>query len=325
MDARDKKFLVIVAGFIGAIIIFGVLKKRRMLKYSSKDEVMEFLRTHPNPTDEEWEMLIKKYNMDPDDLGSIYVDIYGESPVIEEWAADDKKKKVRKLRVRKDKIGKEDFKKMFEKIKGFPSPKSWDKYYDTEIWPKMKKIIKGLIIAGGVLSPVIAGAIAVNVIAEKKKFKGLASLDDKGIEIVRKLTEEIMGRVITLAGIFLANDRDIGKMLKTDYFSAPTGEGDVLFNAVDAPTIDVDWDKVDEKKLFQAAMFFADDSANAATAGGTVAASPTGVGAVVGAIVTGGVAGVTLGTDIYAFKLVADAIAPAIDIKKVKKDMGDKK
>jgi hypothetical protein len=175
----------------------------------------------------------------------------------------------------------------------------------------MRKMIKALIIAGGVMSPVILAGLVTKKVAGMK-YKGIGALDRKSIGFIRDVTRDLVGRVITLAGVFLANDRDPGRTVGA--------VKSVFFSAVSRPEIDIDWDKVDENKLLQAALFFADDTANVATAGGTVAASPTGVGAVIGAAVTGGTAAATMGTDIYAFKLIADAIGPGLDLKNAKKD-----
>jgi hypothetical protein len=209
------------------------------------------------------------------------------------------------------KLDAESFGGMWKSLKSLPVPDGWVDYYNEKIWPRMRKMIKALIIAGGVMSPVILAGLVTKKVAGMK-YKGIGALDRKSIGFIRDVTRDLVGRVITLAGVFLANDRDPGRTVGA--------VKSVFFSAVSRPEIDIDWDKVDENKLLQAALFFADDTANVATAGGTVAASPTGVGAVIGAAVTGGTAAATMGTDIYAFKLIADAIGPGLDLKNAKKD-----
>ena len=208
--------------------------------------------------------------------------------------------------------------KLMEHAKGVPKPKGWDSFYNADLKPRMTKAMKALTVVGAVVSPValagLAGTKAAGLLAKSKRVPGrrrfnkFAGMDTKAISKINGITKEVMGRAITIMKIYMANDKDLDKTL-----------ADVKaknYHATDSkvPKLNIDWDRVDEDKLFAAAMFIADDTANIGTTTGTAAASPTGVGAAIGGGVTAGVATVTVGDDIYALKLIADAIGPAIDV-----------
>lgn len=206
----------------------------------------------------------------------------------------------------KVKITKAQLKELASYAKDVPNPKGWDTYFNKKLKPRLTKVIK--VVQGGVLLSA-GGPLGIPLLIANKKYKWFKGIDDKTANMVIKLVREGFGRFITITKMYIVSGNDI-----TDTLKALKAK---QYNALDVnmPSASINWDKVDEDKLFTAAMFFADDAVPVATATVAVATSETGVGAVVGGGATGVTGAVTAGTDVMAFKMIADAISPAIDIK----------
>lgn len=208
----------------------------------------------------------------------------------------------------KFKITKDQAKELLDHITKFPKPAGWDKYYGTKISPKLRKVMKATSVVGANINP-MAWAITIPatfIASRSKKFKELGS---KAYSKLDKLVKEVMGRAVTLVGIYIQNDSDFKKTLdviKSAHYSA-----DDKYEA-GLPTVEIDWSKVDASKLFQAALMFADDLVPSVSAVGGVAASETGVGAIVGGVGAGITGVIAAGDDLLALKTIVGAVKPAL-------------
>jgi len=198
-----------------------------------------------------------------------------------------KNKKLKYSAPKVPKISKAKMKKLIECIKYVDPPNGWTKKWEKNVTPKMVKAFE----AGDWISSI--PSLGLSKLAKKKAMPNLERLEDEQLEEIFDRTGEIVGKLVTVFGIWKSNDFDVEKTVSNinEFEKGDIAEDDLI-------RFEVDWDKVNWQKLVISGIFFADDIAGIA---GSVAIAPVII---------------ALATDIPAAIILMQEMDKAIKVKK---------
>lgn len=189
------------------------------------------------------------------------------------------------------KLTKEQLSKLLAMADKMPVPSGFDAYFESKIWPKVRKIGKGVIMGGSIaalISPVTSVPALVTIIG--RNTKKIKKLEAKKFDQLHKALKYTMGRMLGVSALYVANGYNYKKTL-----------ADLQGARNPLPRVSINWEKLVNGKVIAAAISLADAiaglfymSAAGTVAGGTAGAAAYGVGAAAGAP-AGGTAGVTVG------------------------------
>jgi hypothetical protein len=189
------------------------------------------------------------------------------------------------------KLTKDQLAKLMSMADKMPTPAGFDAYFESKIWPKVKKIGKGVIMGvsiGALISPVTTVPALVAIIG--RNTKKIKKLEAKKFDQLHKALKYTMGRMLGVSALYVANGYDYRKTL-----------ADLQGARNPIPKVKINWEKLANGKVIAAAISLADGIAGlfymgaaGTAAGGGVGAMGAGVGAAAGAP-AGGTAGVTAG------------------------------